>query len=167
MNTSAYPAEETKLLLIAAALGLAAIIALPLSASTAPQVAAGLVFATPLLLITLGRMRGQTWLLRLGVGVTVVLVGVVVTGVLGVGFAGTQLFAVAVLFAGPVVAAVGVGVALRNRDTGAYAAFLLSATIAVVFGFIGANTPGAGVLVVAIVVAGWLLTRMRLMAQVR
>lgn len=153
--------QDDQLLLLAAALGLAAIIALPLSASAAPQFAAALVFATPLLLITLGRLRAQRWLSLLGVVLTVLLVVVVVSGIIGLSLLGGQLFAVAVLFAGPVIAAVGVGVPLRDRDIVASAAFLLSATIAVVFGFIGANTPGAGLLVVGIVVAGWLLVKRR------
>lgn len=157
-------AQEDQLLLLATALGLAAIIALPLSAGAAPQFAAALVFATPLLLITLGRLKAQRWLSRLGVVLTVLLVVVVIFGVTGLSLPGGQFLAVAVLFTGPVVAAVGVGVPLRARDLVASAAFLLSATIAVVFGFIGANTPGAGVLVVGIVVAGWLLVNRRLRA---
>jgi len=155
-------AQDDQLLLLATALGLAAIIALPLSASAAPQFAAALVFATPLLLITLGRLNGQRWLSLLGIVLTVLLVVVVVSGIAGMSLPGGRFLAVAVLFAGPVVAAVGVGVPLRDRDIVASAAFLLPATIAVVFGFIGANTPGAGVLVVGIVVVGWLLVRHRL-----
>ena len=156
--------QANRLLLVAVALGLAAIIALPLSASAAPQFAAALVFATPLLLLTLGRLNGQRWLSRIGAVLTALLVVVVVAGVAGANLPGGQFFAVAVLFAGPVVAAVGVGVALRDRDLAASAAFLLSATIAVMFGFIGANLPWAGGIVIGIVVAGWLLVKRRLSA---
>lgn len=162
MKQRAPDAQETQLLLIAAALGLAAIIALPLSASAAPQFAAALVFATPLLMITLGRLNKQRWLSRVGIVLTVLLIVVVVSLILEIAVPGGQLLALAVLFTGPVVAAVGVGVPLRERDVAASAAFLLSATIAVVFGFTGANTPGAGVLVIAIVAIGWLLVQWRL-----
>lgn len=156
--------QETQLLLVAVALGFAAIIALPLSASAVPQAAAALVFATPLLLITLGRLNGEAWLARLGAVVFVVLIVVLILGFAGMPLPGGQWLAVAVLFAGPVVAAVGVGMPLRARDIVASAAFLLSATIAVVFGFIAANTPAAGFLVVGIVVVGWLLVQRRLRA---
>lgn len=153
---------DKPLLLLATALGLAAIIALPLTASTTPQFAAALVFATPLLLIVLGRLNAQRWQSVLGISLSVLLVVIVIAGIANVALPGGQFLAVAVLFAGPVVAAVGVGVPLRNRDVAASAAFLLSATIAVVFGFIGASAPFAGLLVIGVVVAGWLVVHWRL-----
>lgn len=126
-----------------AIVGMLAIIALPLSAST--PAAAALVFATPVLLAIVARVQGLGWLRTVAFLLFVVLALAMVLPWLPL-----SVIAVAVLFLGPAVAVVAVGAPLRDLDLGASGIFLGCGVIAVTAGFMTANLTGSPLLVIAV-----------------
>lgn len=151
-------------LLPVAIVGMLAIAALPASAAlaqaddTVGRVGVSLLaFATPATLVAAGRVQRRAWMMSLGVTLAVVLFPVVTLAT----FTGLALLSI---FVGPVVAAITVGLPLRDADVGAAAGFLGGGTIAVIGGF-AATPAGAaaatGVILVA-AVTGLAVTGTRL-----
>jgi hypothetical protein len=136
--------------------GMAAIVALPLSLA-APRSVVVTVFATPLLLAVVAKMRDLRWLFSVAFAL-LVLLGAAIT----LPVALLSVLAAVVLFVGPIVAVIVVGVALREIDLVAAGSFLLSGTIAVIAGFAGAETDGAAIVVVGVAVVGLALVFSRL-----
>lgn len=150
--------DDRLLLLLAAVLGMASIIALPLSL-VIPGSVQLMVFATPLLLVAGARLHQQAWLFPAGIGIAVVLLAAIL---LDVQF--LAVVAALILFAGPIAAVVIVGLPLRDRDLIAAGSFLLSATIAVIAGFAGGNAvTGAAVTIIGIAIVGLVLVASRVM----
>lgn len=160
-EVSASP-EQRRLLLSMAALGLAAIIALPLSVTEARRLAPILVFATPVLLVLHGRLQDRPWEVRVGAGLLLALLVLVLLPPMGVDPGPVAILAPAVLLAGPVVAVVTVGLPLREVDLAAGGAFLISATIAVISGFAAAGTTGASGLILGVALVGFTAVAFRL-----
>lgn len=152
----------TRLLLPAAVFGMAAIIALPLSATAGARLAPLLVFATPIVLILAGRMRAQPGLVASGAVLALLLVAIALLTRLGIELGVVANLAPFVLLIGPIVAVIAVGLPLRDRDLIAAAGFLLSGTIAVIAGFAVAGTPGAATLVVGVGLFGCAIVAVRL-----
>ena len=152
----------TRLLLPAAVFGMAAIIALPLSATAGAWLAPLLVFATPIVLILAGRMRAQPGLVASGAVLALLLVAIALLPRLGIELGVVANLAPFVLLIGPIVAVIAVGLPLRDRDLIAAAGFLLSGTIAVIAGFAVAGTPGAATLVVGVGLFGCATVAVRL-----
>jgi hypothetical protein len=150
------------LLLLATFFGMAAIIALPLSATAGAWLVPLLVFATPILLVLAGRMRAQPGLVAAGAVLAVLLLAIAVVARSGIEVGAVANLAPLVLLVGPVVAVLAVGLPLRERDLGAAAGFLLSGTIAVIAGFAVASTPGAATLVVGVGIVGCAIVALRL-----
>jgi hypothetical protein len=153
---------SARLLLLASVVGMAAIIALPLSATAAARFVPLLVFATPILLVLSGRMRAQPGLVASGAVLAVVLLAIALAAWWGTEVGAAANLGPAVLLIGPIVAVLVVGLPLRDRDLGAAAGFLLSGTIAVIAGFAVASTPGAAMLVVGVGLAGCAVVAVRL-----
>lgn len=135
---------------------MAAIVALPMSLA-APRSVAVLVFATPLLLAMIARMRDLPWLLGVAF-LLLVLLGMAMF----VPLLPLSILAAIVLFAGPAVAVIAVGVPLRTIDVVAAAAFLASATIAVIAGFATVNLAGSALLILGIGLIGLTIVLVRL-----
>lgn|GEM_PF-2217152 len=152
----------TGLLLAATVFGMAAIIALPLSATAGAWSAPLLVFATPIVLLLAGRMRAQRGLVIAGAVLAVLLLVIAILTRVGVDVGAVANLAPFVLLVGPVVAVIAVGLPLRDRDLVAAAGFLLSGTIAVIAGFAAAGTPGAALLVLAVGLVGCAIVAVRL-----
>lgn len=150
------------LLLPATVFGMAAIIALPLSATAAARLVPLLVFATPIVLVLAGRMRARPGLVASGAVLAVLLLAIALLARSGVELGAVANLAPFVLLVGPVVAVIAVGLPLRERDLGAAAGFLLSGTIAVIAGFAVAGTPGAATLVVGVGLVGCAIVAVRL-----
>ena len=155
-------AEDRRLLLVASVFGLAAVVALPLTAAAGPAVAAVLSLATPVVLLLSGILRGQRWLLLAGGVLLVLLVGILGADLAGVSVGPIAVLVVAVVLAGPVVAVVAVGLPLREADMVAGGAFLISATIAVISGFAAAGAAGATSLIVGVALVGFTIVALRL-----
>lgn len=159
-----HPADPPpdNLLLAATVFGMAAIIALPLSATDGGWLAPVLVFATPVVLVLAGRMRGQPGLVIAGAVLALVLLALAILARSDIDVGVIASLAPLVLLAGPVVAAIAVGLPLRERDLVAAGGFLLSGTIAVIAGFAAAATPGAALLVVGVGLIGCVVVAVRL-----
>lgn len=151
-----------RLLLPAAVFGMAAIIALPLSATEGAWLVPLLVFATPIVLVLAGRIRAQPGLVASGAALALLLLAIAVLGWSGVEVGVIANLAPFVLLVGPVVAVIAVGLPLRDRDLVAAAGFLLSGTIAVIAGFAVAGTPGAATLVIGVGIVGCAIVAVRL-----
>jgi hypothetical protein len=151
-----------RLLLLATGVGMAAIIALPLSATAGARFVPLLVFATPILLVLSGRMRAQPGLVASGAVLAVVLLAIALLAWWGMDVGAVAGLGPLVLLIGPVVAVLAVGLPLRDRDLGAAAGFLLSGTIAVIAGFAVASTPGSAMLVVGVGLVGCAIVAVRL-----
>ncbi|MFO7961522.1 MAG: hypothetical protein R6U94_11305 [Nitriliruptoraceae bacterium] len=151
-----------RLLLPATVFGMAAIVALPLSATPGAWVVPLLVFATPVVLVLAGRMRAQPGLVAAGAVLAVLLLGIALLTRSGIEVGVIANLAPFVLLVGPVVAVIAVGLPLRERDLVAAAGFLLSGTIAVIAGFAVAGTPGAAALVVGVGLLGCAIVAVRL-----
>ena len=158
MTETDATASEHRLLLLAAAAGMGAIIALPLSVS-APGPSVLLVFAVPLMLALVGRIRAQPNLV-----VTAVIVLLMVASAVFLQNDLLSLLAVVVLFAGPILAVILVGTLLRDQDQVAAGAFLLGGTIAVVAGFTitGISRQGASLIVALVALVSLGITAGRL-----
>lgn len=143
-----------RLLLAAAIAGMAAIIALPMSA-LAPAALPVLVFATPALLFVAAAVYGRSWLRPVAVGLAVALVVTLVAGIL-------PIVPTAVVFLGPIAAVVLVGTPLREVDVVAAGSFLGAATVTVIGGFATRGMTGSVALVVLVAVAGLALVAARL-----
>ncbi len=141
---------------------MAAIVALPLSATPGAWVVPLLVFATPVVLVLAGRMRAQPGLVAAGAVLAVLLLGIALLTRSGIEVGVIANLAPFVLLVGPVVAVIAVGLPLRERDLVAAAGFLLSGTIAVIAGFAVAGTPGAAALVVGVGLLGCAIVAVRL-----
>lgn len=152
------PTMDRRLVMLAAVAGMGAITALPLSVS-APGLSVLLVFSVPLLLGVVGRLRSQPIL----VGSAIVVL-VMVSAAIVLQIDALAALAVIVLFAGPVLAVILVGVLLRELDQFAAVAFLVGGTIAVVAGFMitGLSRTGAAVVVVLVALVALGLTALRL-----
>lgn len=149
------PRRDTRWLVAATWVGMLAIVALPLSAVVLPE-AGDLVgrvgvsilsFATPTTFLVAGRLRRKAWMMSLGGTLAIVLVPIVLLGVA----TGIALLSI---FVGPVVAAVAVGLPLRETDVVAAAGFLGGGTIAVIGGFAAAVAGPAGAAGVVLVAGG-------------
>lgn len=151
------PIDRT-LLLLTAVVGMAAIIALPLSV-TAPGLAVLLVFSVPLLLALAGKQRAQPMLIVIG-GVLLL----AVTAAIAVQSGIVTLVPVIALFAGPILAVLLVGIPLRTLDVPAAAAFLIGGTIAVVAGFAtaGIDRGASAAMVIGVGVVALAITAARL-----
>ena len=156
-------------LVLASATGMASIAALPLTASLGPGIAALMVFALPLTLALVGRLRGAPRMIGVALVLLVVLAGAVGTGLLaattGVGgsaadLAGIIVFVVTV--AAPIIAIVVVGVPLRAVDTVAAGGYLGAGTIAVIAGMGTAGTAGSVPLVLGLSLVGVTVVAYRL-----
>lgn len=154
--------DDRRLLLLATVFGLAAVVALPLTAAAGPAVAAALSLATPVVLLLAGVLRGQRWLLLAGGVLLVVLVGILGADLAGLSVGPIAGLVVAVVLAGPVVAVVAVGLPLREADLVAGGAFLISATIAVISGFAAAGATGATGLIIGVALVGFATVAFRL-----
>jgi len=141
---------DRRLLLAGALFGMLAIMALPLTQTAGAAVAVPLVFATPVVLVLSGAMRGSRPLLGVGAGIALVLLALLVLTEAGVSVGGAGVVAPLVLLAGPVVAAVAIGMPLRQADLVAGGAFLAGGTIAVIAGFAAASVAGATSLVLGV-----------------
>lgn len=162
MAEPAVPMRSSRrLLLVSAVFGMAAIVALPLTA-TAGGLARLLVFATPIVVALNGLLRQRRVLVQVGVGVTLALLVLLALAFAGVDAGPFGLLAPAVLLVGPVVAVAAVGLPLREVDVGAAAGFLLAGTIAVIAGFAAAATPGATTLILGVAAVGLTVVAYRL-----
>lgn len=141
---------------------MAAIVALPLSATAGAWVVPLLVFATPVVLVLAGRMRAQPGLVAAGAALAVLLLAIALLTRSGIEVGVIANLGPFVLLVGPVVAVIAVGLPLRERDLVAAAGFLLSGTIAVIAGFAVAGTPGAAALVVGVGLLGCAIVAVRL-----
>lgn len=161
IDESGHPARHygRRLLLAATVAGMAAIVALPLSLM-APRSVAVSIFATPLVLALVARLRGLPWLLNVAF-VLLALVG----AALFLQFEPLSILAVIVLFAGPLVGVVAVGLPLREVDIVAAGAFLLTGTVAVVAGFATVEVAGSALLVVGIATLGVIVVAARLLRR--
>ncbi len=162
MTEGPAPSQDRRLLLVATVFGLAAVVALPLTAATGPAIAALLSPATGVVLLLSGLLRGQQWLVTSGAVLLVLLLGILGADLVGVSVGPVAGLVVAVVLAGPVVAVVAVGLPLRERDLVAGGAFLISATIAVISGFAAAGAAGATSLIVGVALAGFTIVAFRL-----
>lgn len=154
--------HDRRLLLPASLFGMAAILALPLSATPAGWIVSVLVFATPITLVLVGLLYHHRGVVLTGAALAVALLGLALAvasdvdpGVLG-------NLAPLVLLVGPVVAVIAVGRPLREVDLVAAAGFLISATIAVIAGFAAAQTPGGVGLVLGVGLLGFTIVAARL-----
>jgi len=152
-------------LLAATVFGMAAIVALPLSATAGAWLVPLLVFATPIVLVLAGRMRAQPALVAAGGALAVALLAIALLTRSGIEVGVIANLAPLVLLVGPVVAVIAVGLPLRERDLIAAAGFLLSGTIAVIAGFSAAGTPGAAALVVGVGLVGCAIVAVRLRSR--
>ncbi|MFO7779169.1 MAG: hypothetical protein R6V28_12515 [Nitriliruptoraceae bacterium] len=151
-----------RLLLPATVFGMAAIVALPLSATAGAWLVPLLVFATPIVLVLAGRMRAQPGLVAAGAALALLLLAIALLTRSGIEVGLLANLGPFVLLVGPVVAVIAVGLPLRDRDLVAAAGFLLSGTIAVIAGFAVAGTPGAAVLVIGVGLVGCAIVAVRL-----
>lgn len=149
MADSLEPGYDRRLLLLASIAGMAAIVALPLTRTGLLGVAPVLVFALPVMLAFVGRMRGTPWLTALAFVLLVVLAA---TLLLPLGPLGLLL--PATILAGPPVAVIAVGIPLREVDISAAAWFLLTGLAAVIGGFAAAEVRGSTLMVVGIALIG-------------
>lgn len=147
--TPARPPDR-RLLLAGALFGMLAIIALPLTQTAGAEVAVPLVFATPVVLVLSGAMRGSRPLLGIGAAIAIVLLALLALTASGASVGPVGVIAPLVLLAGPAVAAVAIGMPLRQTDLIAGAAFLGGGTIAVIAGFAAAAVAGATSLVLGV-----------------
>lgn len=156
-------------LVLASATAMVSIAALPLTASLGPGIAAILVFALPLTLALVGRMRDAPRMIGIALLLLLVLAGAVGTGVLaattGVGgsaadAAGIVVFVVTV--AAPIIAIVVVGVPLRAVDRVAAMGFLGAGTITVIAGLGTAGMGGSVPLVTGLSLVGITVVAYRL-----
>jgi hypothetical protein len=147
--TPAQPPDR-RLLLAGALFGMLAIVALPLTQTAGAQVAVPLVFATPIVLVLSGAMRRSRPLLGVGAAIALVLLGLLALTATGTSVGPVGVIAPLVLLAGPAVAAVAIGLPLRETDLVAGAAFLGGGTIAVIAGFAAASVAGATSLVLGV-----------------
>lgn len=154
--------HERRLLVPASLFGMAAILALPLSATPVGWIVPVLVFATPITLVLVGMLHRHRGVVIAGAALAVVLLALAlaVAGGTDPGVLGN--LAPLVLLVGPVVAVIAVGRPLRELDVVAAAGFLICATIAVIAGFAAAQTPGAAGLVVALGLLGCAIVAVRL-----
>ena len=159
--------HERRLLLPASLFGMAAILALPLSATPAGWLAPVLVFATPITLVLIGMLHRHRGVILTGAVLAVVLLLLALATVLGVETGALGNLAPLVLLVGPVVAVIAVGRPLRDVDVVAAAGFLLSATIGVIAGFAAAQTPGAVGLVLAMGLVGVAIVAVRIGRRAR
>lgn len=140
---------------------MAAIVALPLWA-VEPDSRRILVFALPLTLALVARMRALSWLRNVSIVLTVLIGLAAVPGLETLGFVAAM-----VLLTGPVVAVAVVGAPLRDVDLPAAGGFLLSGTIAVIAGFASGGVPGSGWLIVGVALAGLAVVAFRLRRRPR
>ncbi|MFO7961261.1 MAG: hypothetical protein R6U94_09970 [Nitriliruptoraceae bacterium] len=162
MTSPAGPEYDHRVLLLATAVAMAAIVALPLTAAADPAVAAALSLATPVVLLLAGRLRGQRWMVLVGTALLVALAGLLAADLAGVGIGPLAGLVVAVVLVGPVVAVLAVGLPLREVDMVAGGAFLITATIAVISGFAAAGTTGATALILGVALVGFTAVAFRL-----
>lgn len=154
--------HERRLLLPASLFGMAAILALPLSATPAGWLAPVLVFATPITLVLVGMLHRHRGVVVAGAALAVALLVLAVATVSGTDAGVVGNLAPLVLLIGPVVAVIAVGRPLREIDVVAAAGFLISATIAVIAGFAAAQVPGAAGLVLGVGLLGFAIVAARL-----
>lgn len=149
MAVDSEPAYDLRLLLLASIAGMACIVALPLTMTGTLLVAPVLVFALPVMLAFVGRMRGATWLLAVAFVLFVLLA---VSLFLPVG--PLELLPPAAILIGPPAAVIAVGIPLRDVDISAAAWFLLTGLAAVVGGLAAADVRGSTLMVVGIGLIG-------------
>ena len=154
--------HERRLLLPASLFGMAAILALPLSATPAGWLAPVLVFATPITLVLVGMLHRHRGVVVTGAALAVALLALAVATVSGTDAGVVGNLAPLVLLIGPVVAVIAVGRPLREIDVVAAAGFLISATIAVIAGFAAAQIPGAAGLVLGVGLLGFAIVAARI-----
>jgi len=154
--------HERRLLLPASLFGMAAILALPLSATPAGWTAPVLVFATPITLVLVGMLHRHRGVVLTGGALALALLVLALTAVSGADAGVFGNLAPLVLLVGPVVAVIAVGRPLREVDLVAAAGFLISATIAVIAGFAAAQTPGAAGLVLGVGLLGFTIVAARI-----
>lgn len=146
--------HDPRLLLRAAIAGMAAIVALPISA-LAPDALLLLVFALPALLFVSATIYALAWLRPVAIGLTALLAVTLVAGIL-------PIVPTAVVFLGPIAAVVLVGTPLREVDLIAAAGFLMSGTVTVIGGFATRGMAGALALVVVVALIGVAIVGVRL-----
>lgn len=154
--------HERRLLLPASLFGMAAILALPLSATPAGGIVPVLVFATPITLVLVGMLHHHRGVIIAGAVLALVLLVLAMAAVSGVETGLLANLAPLVLLVGPVIAVIAVGRPLREVDVVAAAGFLISATIAVIAGFAAAQTPGAAGLVLGVGLLGFTIVAARI-----
>ncbi|TVR24825.1 MAG: hypothetical protein EA387_05150 [Nitriliruptor sp.] len=154
--------HERRLLLPASLFGMAAILALPLSATPAGRIVPALVFATPITLVLVGMLHRHRGVVVTGAALAVALLVLALAVASGVDPGVLGNLAPLVLLVGPVVAVIAVGRPLREVDVVAAAGFLISATIAVIAGFAAAQTPGAAGLVLGVGLLGFAIVAARI-----
>lgn len=147
---------DRRLLIAITVVGMAAIVALPLSLA-APRSVTVLIFSTPVLLVLVSRMFELSWLLNAAVILFVVLLAAVLLPI-----AVLSVVAAFVLFVGPIVAVVVVGARLRDLDLVASGSFLLSGTIAVIAGFATAEMNGSALMILGVAAVGIVLVSTRI-----
>ena len=156
-------------LVLASATGMASIAALPLTATLGPGIAALMVFALPLTLALVGKLRDAPRMIGVALVLLLVLAGAVGTGLLaattGVSGSAADLAGIIVFvvtLAAPIIAIVVVGVPLRGVDTIAAGGFLGTGTIAVIAGMGTAGTAGSVPLVLGLSLVGVTVVAYRL-----
>ncbi len=149
MTDHSEPGYDRRLLLLASATGMAAIVALPLTRTGLLGAAPVLVFALPVMLAFIGRMRGTPWLTGLALVLLVLLAAALLLPVGPLG-----LLLPATILAGPPVAVIAVGMPLRDVDISAAAWFLLTGLAAVIGGFAAADVRGSPMMVVGVALIG-------------
>lgn len=163
MTDANEPSLDRRLLLLSAAAGMGAIVALPLSITVAWSTIV-LIFSVPLVLALVGKLRARPPLIVAGIVVLAVVGAVLLLPIEFLGY-----LALVVLLAGPVVAIVLVGPPLREVDQVAAAAFLMGGTIAVITGFTtsGVSATGSAVAVVGVAVVSLAIVASRLARATR
>jgi len=154
--------HERRLLLPASLFGMAAILALPLSATPIGRIVPVLVFATPITLVLVGMLHRHRAVVLTGAALALALLVLALAVASGVDPGVLGNLAPLVLLVGPVVAVIAVGRPLREVDVVAAAGFLISATIAVIAGFAAAQTPGAAGLVLGVGLLGFTIVAARI-----
>ncbi len=154
--------HERRLLLPASLFGMAAILALPLSATPIGRIVPVLVFATPITLVLVGMLHRHRAVVLTGTALALALLVLALAVASGVDPGVLGNLAPLVLLVGPVVAVIAVGRPLREVDVVAAAGFLISATIAVIAGFAAAQTPGAAGLVLGVGLLGFTIVAARI-----
>lgn len=162
VTSSVEPGYDRRLLLLATMFGMAAIVALPLTAAASPAVAAVLSLATPVVLLLSGRLRGNRGLVIAGGALLGLLIALLGADLMGLSLGPLAGVVVLVVLAGPVVAVVAVGLPLREVDLAAGGAFLISASIAVISGFAAAGNNGATGLILGVALVGFAAVAFRL-----